>query len=73
MPKLLTEIYTVALGKYKDFDFILYEEDDHIVVLEHYPCGFKDRFISTSVTIEALQNDCKDHLVRAHSYDEDDL
>lgn len=73
MPKLLEEVCTAALGKYKDYDFILWEEDDHTVVLEHYPCGFKDRFISTSVTIEALQNDCKDHLERMHGYDEDSI
>lgn len=73
MARLLEEVCTAALSKYKDFDFVLYEEDDHIIVLEHYPCGFKDRFVSTSVTMEAILNDCKDHLVRCHNYDEDSL
>lgn len=74
MARLLEEVCTAALGKYRDFDFVLYEEDDHIVTVEHYPCGFKDRFvIHQDLKIEALQNACKDHLIRSHGYDEDSL
>jgi len=68
MNRFAEGVCTAALGKYKDFDFHLYEEDDHIVTLEHRLCGFKDRFLAHSVRIEAIQNDCQDHLTKCPAY-----
>lgn len=44
--------------------FRLYEENDHILVLEHQPCGFQDKFFAPSTRITAIENDCADHLTR---------
>lgn len=68
MPNIAQEICTAALKEYQQYDFVAYETDDHILVLEHRPCGFRDKFIASSVRIEALQNDCKDHLTRCPFY-----
>lgn len=57
------------LGKYREYDFCLYEEGDHILVLKHTPCGFEDKFNATSVKIEAILNDCEHHIRECPKYD----
>lgn len=62
---------TAKLGsEYIQAGFRLYEEDDHTLVLEHIPCGFKDKFYAPSARITAIQNDCADHLTRCEVFNE---
>jgi hypothetical protein len=67
---LLEETLTKALGEYQHYGFKLSEQDDHVLILEHIPCGFKDRFNATAdrLQMEAIKNDCADHLTRCEVY-----
>ena len=69
MPNLVEEACTQRLGPYyRDRGFILYEEGDHTLVLEHTTCGFTDKFNATSARIEAIRNDCDDHLSKCRPW-----
>ena len=71
MARLAEEICTKALNHYAAVGFRLYEYDDHTIVLEHN-CGWSDKF-TTFAQITAIQNDCRQHLVDAHGYEEDSI
>jgi len=68
MAHIAEDVCTAILGKYQKYEFRLYEENDHILVLEHVHCGFKDRFNTTSVTIAAILNDCENHIKQCPKY-----
>jgi hypothetical protein len=69
---MLEETLTKALGEYKDYSFRLFELDDHTLVLEHMPCGFRDKFsaVADKNQMDTIKKDCADHLKRCKLYRE---
>ncbi len=61
MSRLAEAVCTAGLGEYKEMRFRAYEQDDHILILEHEG-QIIGEFNATSTTIEVLQATCHQHL-----------
>jgi len=71
-PHLHTEVKIGILKQYREYDFDITEEGDHLLILEHLPCGHKDRFPATGATIESIQEACEKHIGECSKYKEGD-
>ena len=51
-----------------DYDFKKSEESDHTLLIEHLPCGHKDRFSQTGATPESILKAIKVHIKECPKY-----
>lgn len=45
-----------------DYDFTKTEDSDHTLIIEHLPCGHKDRFSQTGATPESILKALESHI-----------
>ena len=53
-----------------DYDFKRFEDGDHTLIIEHLPCGHKDRFSQTGATPESILKTIKIHIKVCPKYKE---
>ena len=53
-----------------DYDFSKSEEGDHTLIIEHLPCGHKDRFSQTGATPESILKTIEGHIKVCPKYNE---